>query len=182
MKNRAEAIPKQPGRTPGRPRKSIEIVCDRKIEGQSHIFDVNTTMLSQRSATFKQLFEVNMDESILIEGVPDRTLEMVIDFCHGKSLTECSNSDMSSLLFFAYTWDIVDLKKFIEEQMIQKMTPENVVIYANAAILSHSEIVGNACKGLILEKLQNHESIQNISKLDDRLRDEIIHLQYNQAS
>uniref|UniRef100_A0AC35FFL7 BTB domain-containing protein n=1 Tax=Panagrolaimus sp. PS1159 TaxID=55785 RepID=A0AC35FFL7_9BILA len=114
MKNRAEAIPKQPERTRGGSRKSIEIVCDRKIEGQCRIFDVNTTMLSQRSATFKQLFEVNMNETILIEAVPDRTLEMAIDFCHGKSLTECSNSDMSSLLFFADTWEIVDLKLYIK--------------------------------------------------------------------
>uniref|UniRef100_A0AC35GHJ7 BTB domain-containing protein n=1 Tax=Panagrolaimus sp. PS1159 TaxID=55785 RepID=A0AC35GHJ7_9BILA len=85
-------------------------------------------MLSQRSATFKQLFEVNMNETILIEAVPDRTLEMAIDFCHGKSFTECSNNDMASLLLFADIWEIVDLKKFIEEQMIQQMTPENVVI------------------------------------------------------
>uniref|UniRef100_A0AC35EW11 BTB domain-containing protein n=1 Tax=Panagrolaimus sp. PS1159 TaxID=55785 RepID=A0AC35EW11_9BILA len=136
---RAEAIPIQPERTRGGSRNSNEIVLDRKIEGQCRIFDVNTTMLSQKSATFKQLFEVNMNESIFIEG------------------------------------------KFIEEQMVQQMTPENVVIYANAAVSSHSEIVVNACKDLILKKFQNHESVQNISKLDDRLRDEIIHLQYNQA-
>uniref|UniRef100_A0A914PLJ6 BTB domain-containing protein n=1 Tax=Panagrolaimus davidi TaxID=227884 RepID=A0A914PLJ6_9BILA len=154
------SAPRERQRTRGRP-KEDEIEYDCEIEGDERFFKVCRRLLSEKSVAFRTLFDVNKDDTIEFEGIPDQTLELAISFCHGKTLKDLNNKDLFSLIFFADAWEIPELKEALEEQMMKKLKPYNVVIHANAAQLSNSEVVKNACKEMMLAQMNNGEAVRN---------------------
>uniref|UniRef100_A0AC34FKB9 BTB domain-containing protein n=1 Tax=Panagrolaimus sp. ES5 TaxID=591445 RepID=A0AC34FKB9_9BILA len=145
----------------------------KSMPGQSPNINVNKKMLIEKSKCFAALFEKSSENSLELEGIPDRTLEAAFNFCHGLPLKDMNNRECFSLLFFAETFEIPELKNILEELLLEKIALTNACDIANAAVMSKAEKLKNYCKKYVIENIRNNSTLRNYNILEGLLLEKI---------
>uniref|UniRef100_A0A914PSQ8 BTB domain-containing protein n=1 Tax=Panagrolaimus davidi TaxID=227884 RepID=A0A914PSQ8_9BILA len=160
-----------------------DFIISVENEGDESITEikVHKLILASRSPVFDTMIKTDMkeksEEKVEIVGFDPDTVEAAVEYCYDQDITY-RYDDLTialPLLQFAEKYDMKDLKKEIETDLIkQSLSPENVVEISNASIISNSPILRRFCSDALLIFMRQGIHVEKRDVLDGELAKELL--------
>uniref|UniRef100_A0AC34FKB2 BTB domain-containing protein n=1 Tax=Panagrolaimus sp. ES5 TaxID=591445 RepID=A0AC34FKB2_9BILA len=143
---------------------------------------VHKCVLKRRSAKFDCVFKVkseastkkNKSEKIVVKNHTFDTVKEALMFCYDiQNSDSLSAQDAADLMKFANEYQIMDLKKKMEEFCNENISVTNVVCFSTASIIVDSDELYQKCFDFLLKCMKDGTAVKDVEELDENMQKEL---------
>lgn len=120
------------------------LVCSDEVE-----IPIHRVFLAQQSVVFKAMFDIEMTEKekkqVLIDDIDSKTMDEVLHYIYAGFLRPCDTEILIKIIYAAEKYELSELKSWCIDDLMTKVSLENVLSVLEAADLHNIKRLEERC-------------------------------------